>query len=141
MSEVRNSREDFRELFEELELRGLTEYGSVIDGNMVRTFLGIVHPDVAPKAVYDKLALAELGAIDYVRNILLGKGKYVTSTPSGYRILLPSENVKQVDLYISSADRKLNRALKLSRNTPKQPGQQIDQTEARIYMKQNSRRF
>jgi hypothetical protein len=141
MSEVRNGREDFRELFEELKARGLTEYGSIIDGNIIRAFLGIVHPDVAPKSVYDKLALAELGAIDYVRNILLGQGKYVTSTPSGYRILLPSENAKQVDLYISSADRKLNRALKLSRNTPKEPGQQPDQTEARIMMKQTRRKF
>ena len=141
MSEVKNGRDDFRELFEELESRGLTEYGSVIDANMVRHFLGIVHPEIAPKAVYDKLALAELGAIDYVRNILLGRGKYITATPSGYRILLPSENSKQVDLYISSADRKLTRALKLNRNTPKESGKDADQTEARIMMKRQKRRF
>lgn len=141
MSDIKVSREDFRTLFEEIESRGLTAYGSVIDANMIRHHLGIVHPEVAPKAVYDKLALAELGAIDYVRNILLNQGKYITSTPSGYRILLPSENAKQVDLYVSSADKKLGRALKLHRNTPKETAQVSDQTEVRIALKQQRRKF
>jgi len=136
-----SDKKHFRELFQELQLRGQTEYGSIIDGSMVRHFLGITYPELGTKAVFDKLALAELAAIDYVRTMLLNEGKYITSTPSGYRILLPSENAKQVDAYIISADRKLNRALKLNRNTPKEAAGTADHTEARILMKRQNRRF
>jgi hypothetical protein len=135
------SKKHFRELFEELQARGLTEYGSVIDGAMVRHFLGVQYPEVGSKAQFDRVALVELGAIDYARNILLNEGKYITATPSGYRILLPSENANQVNAYISSADRKLSRALKLNRNTPKEAGKDACQIEARILMKRQSRKF
>ena len=138
MSEVKKH---FRELFEELQARGLTEYGSIIDGAMVRSFLDVQYPDVGTKAQFDRVALVELGAIDYARNILLNEGKYITATPSGYRILLPSENAHQVNAYISSADRKLNRALKLNRNTPKQAAGDACQIEARILMKRQNRKF
>jgi hypothetical protein len=136
-----SEKKHYRELFQELQVRGQTEYGSIIDGAMVRHFLGIEYPELGTKALFDKLALAELAAIDYVRTLLLNEGKYITSTPSGYRILLPSENAKQVDAYIVSADRKLNRALKLNRNTPKEAASTADQTEARIMMKRQNRRF
>ena len=45
-------------------------------------------------------------------------GKFIASHQGDYRILLPSENKRQVDAYMSQADRKLRRAHKLSRNTP-----------------------
>jgi hypothetical protein len=141
MSDVRNTREDFRDLFDELTQRGLTAYGSVIPSEIVHTALGIEVPQVGTKAVFDKLALTELAAIDYVRNVLLGQGKYITSVPSGYRVLLPSENAKQVELYVSSADKKLNRALKLHRNTPKETAGISDQTEVRIALKQQRRKY
>lgn len=134
-----SKRDAHRDLHQALQAAGLLEYGSVIDGDRVREVLGLELPSTGTKAEFDRIALAELAAIDYVRNILLGQGRYLAGTPSGYRVLLPSENKAQVDLYIASADRKLNRALKLSRNTPKEVGAMPDQTEARILLKQATR--
>lgn len=133
-----SKRDAMRGLMEELDARGLTEYGSVIDASLVHSLLGISHPEVASKATYDRLAMIELAAIDYCRNVLIGRGKYMQGTPSGYRVLLPSENKAQIDSYMGSADRKLSRALKLSRNTPGQVDLKPDQTEARILLKQGS---
>lgn len=124
-----------RELYAELDARGLLEYGSVIESSVVHSALGIDMPTMASKSEFDRLALIELSAIDYVRNILLGQGKYLTGTDAGYRILLPSENSAQVEQYISSADKKLTRALKLFRNSPSAGSSLPDQTEARILMK------
>lgn len=107
-----------KELLTTLRDRGLLEYGSVIKGDEVREILGIEYPEVGTKKDFDEVALAELGAVDYVRNVLLGEGKFIASHQGDYRILLPSENKRQVDAYMSQADRKLRRAHKLSRNTP-----------------------
>lgn len=124
-------------LFAALEDAGMIEYGAVIEAGFVRETIGLEYPDVATKKEFDHLALAELAAIDYVRNILLGRGMYLSQHKDGYRILLPSENARQVELYVSSADKKLNRALKLARNTPVKPARRHDasQIEARILMK------
>ena len=107
-----------KELLTTLRDRGLLEYGSVIKGEEVRDILGSEYPEVGTKNDFDEVALAELGAVDYVRNILLGEGKFIASHQGDYRILLPSENKRQVDAYMQQADRKLRRAHKLSRNTP-----------------------
>jgi hypothetical protein len=107
-----------KDLLNALRDRGLLEYGSVIKGDDVREILGVEYPEYGTKKDFDEVALAELGAIDYVRNVLLGEGKFITSHQGDYRILLPSENRRQVDAYIAQADRKLRRAQKLSRNTP-----------------------
>ena len=107
-----------KELLAALRGRGLLEYGSVIKGEEVRDILGIEYPEVGTKKDFDEVALTELGAVDYVRNILLGEGKFIASHQGDYRILLPSENKRQVDAYMQQADRKLRRAHKLSRNTP-----------------------
>lgn len=133
-----SNRETHRDLYDYLKTEGLLEYGSVITSEIVHSVLGIEVPNVGTKAQFDRIALIELAAIDYVRNMLLNSGKYLTGTPSGYRILLPSENAAQVEQYISSADKKLNRALKLCRNTPRAAGEMPDQIEARILMKQSS---
>lgn len=132
----RSKRERQRDIFDALHSRGLFEFGAVITTETVHEIMGVEMPDVAPKSVYDRIAMMELQAIDYCRNILLGQGKYLAGTPSGYRVLLPSENKTQIDAYIESADRKLARALKLSRNTPTE-SLQPDQTEARIMMRRN----
>jgi len=68
----------------------------------------------------------------------LGDGKYLAGDRGGYRILLPSENSKQVETYMRSADKKLNRALKLTRNTPKLDTVKQDNSAARIMMKRES---
>ncbi len=107
-----------KDLLRALRDRGLLEYGSVIKGDDVREILGIEYPEVGTKKDFDEVALAELGAVDYVRNVLLGEGKFIASSQGDYRILLPSENKRQVDMYMQQADRKLRRAHKLSRNTP-----------------------
>lgn len=135
-----SKREKHRTLLDSLEEMQLTEYGSVIGTVLVHEILGIRQPSIAPKAVYDRLAMTELAAIDYCRNALLAQGKYLQGTATGYRVLLPSENKGQVDAYMGSADRKLSRALKLSRNTPTQAANAQDQTEARILMKQGASR-
>ena len=118
---------------------GLTDYGSDIPTELVHEMLEIEMPDVASKATFDRIAITELAAIDYCRSTLIGQGKYLQGTKSGYRVLLPSENRAQVDSYMGSADRKLSRALKLSRNTPVDTATH-DQIEARIMMKQSGAR-
>lgn len=129
-----------RDFFSALENRGLLDYGSVIPTAVVHELLELKFPEVAPKSVYDRLAMVELAAIDYCRNILLGRGKYLAGTREGYRILLPGENKTQIDNYMQSADRKLSRALKLSRNTPDDKKDTADQTQARLLMKREGMR-
>ena len=132
-----SNREVHKEFYSALQDMGMLEYGAVIPTPTVHELLEIEMTASAPKAVYDRLALFELAAIDYVRNMLLGQGKYLTGTSTGYRVLLPSENALQVDNYMEQADRKLSRALKLSRNTPQEAKRMPDQTEARILMKRS----
>ena len=92
------------------------------------------------RAQFDAISLLELAAIDYCRNHLLDGGKYLAGTDAGYRILLPSENQRQVELYMASADKKLSRALKLSKNSPALADIKHDQVEARIHMKRQHTR-
>jgi hypothetical protein len=97
-------------------------------------------PSLLRRCVLNKLALIELAAIDYVRNILLGQGKYIGGTTTGYRIFLPSETADQVELYMAQADRKLSRALKLTRSAKRENFKAPDQTEVRILMKLGDRK-
>lgn len=140
MSEQKSKRDLMRGLLEGLEDRELTEYGSVIETALVHELLDIDMPSYAAKEVFDRLSMIELAAIDYCRNALINDGKYLAGTPSGYRVLLPSENKAQVGNYMASADRKLNRALKLNRNTPSEAKPHKDNTETRIIMKMDSSR-
>lgn len=135
-----SKREAGRELFAALQEAGQLEFGSEILATEVQAILGLEVPATATREVFNALAMAELAAVDYVRNVLLGQGKYLAGTRAGYRVLLPSENAQQIEHYMASADRKLNRALKLSRNTPAEAGHRADQTEARIAMKRSSQR-
>ena len=135
----RTKRDRLRDVYDTLDRAGLFDFGAVIPRAMVYDLLGLDVPEVASKAVFDRIAMLELQAMDYCRNMLLGHGKYLAGTPSGYRVLLPSENKAQVDAYMESADRKLERALKLSRNSPK-ASHLPDQTEARIMMRRKGYR-
>lgn len=135
----RSKRDRLRDVYDTLDRAGLFDFGAVIPRAMVYDLLGLDVPEVASKAVFDRIAMLELQAMDYCRNMLLGHGKYLAGTPSGYRVLLPSENKAQVDAYMESADRKLERALKLSRNSPK-ASHLPDQTEARIMMRRKGYR-
>lgn len=125
-------------LYRALQEAGLLEYGSRIEGEMIREQLGIQTPKTGTKEQFDQIALRELTAVDFIRTLLLREGKYLAGDKGGYKILLPSENRAQVDAYMSQADRKLRRAQTLLRNTPARTHKQVDQTEARIMMKRES---
>lgn len=127
-----------KELYTELSNLGLLEYGSVIEGADVRAILGIEYPKVGTKKQFDEVALAELAGIDYVRNILINQGKYIGGERGTYRIFLPSENKKQIERYMLSADRRLRRAHKLSRSTPATSYTNADNLSARIMLKRES---
>jgi len=121
-----------RGLYGELDALGLLDYGSVISGGLVQTILAIEVPITANKEVFTSLALYELSAVDYVRNVLLGQGKYLAQANGDYRVFLPSENARQCERYISSANKKLNRSLKLSRNTHLSANSEINNLTARV---------
>ena len=127
----------YRDFLQYLIDEGLTEFGAVIPKQMVYDLLGVEVPATGTQRQFNEIALTELAAIDYVRNHLLNEGKYLAGTTTGYRVLLPSENAIQVESYISQADKKLARALRLSRNTPK-PADNLrdEQQEARVLMRQ-----
>ena len=129
-----NSKPD---IFEQLREMKLLDYGKVIDGEMLREMAGIVYPETGTKEDFDAPALDELAVVDYIRNRLLSEGKYIKAIRNDYRILTPAENAGQIESYMSSADKKLRRAIKLSSNTPAQPGVKCQNT-ARIMMKQES---
>jgi hypothetical protein len=117
---------------------GYTAYGAEVPVEDVQAFLKLDYPETACKKVYDALTLIELGYIDYVRNMLLNEGKYLTNSRGVYRVLLPSENAAQVERYVSGASKRLNRALKLSKNTPAEYKKPNDNTAIRIELKKKS---
>lgn len=129
-----------KELLEYFRLNGFDSYGSGISGEEVRHVLGLVIPAVGTKEDFDKVTLTELSAIGYVRDTLLNEGKYLACHRGNYRVLLPSENAKQVMSYMDSADKKLNKGLKLHRNTPNAMQDQDigDDLNVRIHMRQES---
>lgn len=130
-----------KDLLNALKQKDLLEYGSVIPGELVREILNIEYPEYGTREVFEGIALQELGAVDYVRNALLNEGKYLASNRGDYRILLPSENKRQIEAYTAQADRKIRRALKLSRHTPVSADKSInDQQHARLVMKQETLR-
>lgn len=128
------------DLLQHLKTLGLLQYGAVIEREVVHEFLGITMPALGTRAEFDAVSLAELSATGAVRDALLREGKYLAATRTGYRVLLPSENKAQIDAYMASARRKLNRAQKLNRTTPVAHNHQADQTEARILMQQEGSR-
>lgn len=129
---------DNKEIIQRLRELGLTEYGSIIPGDKLRQMAGIEYPATGTKAEFDALALDELSAVDYVRNCLLNEGKYLKAHRDDYRILSPAENNGQVEAYMRSADNKLRRAIKLSKNTPAMVDSQPNNYNARLMMKRES---
>jgi len=132
------SNKDGRGLLECLEGENLLDYNTFISAETVREYLGLEYPEVGTKKEFDQLALAEMAAVDYVRNVLLGRGMYIRGVAGGYRILTIGENLEQVELYMSSADRKIVRGLKLMRNTPREAGTYPDHQEVRAELKREN---
>lgn len=104
-------------LYQWLDEKGLLEYGSIILVEDIQEFLEIKLAHKCTVEEFKDASLKEMAAIDNVRNILVNEGKYITMDRTAYRILLPSENLAQVDRYIGAAERKLRRARKLARST------------------------
>jgi len=94
------------------------EYGRVIEAKDFRELFGIVLPEVGTYKDFKEVELKELQCVGFCRDKLLKQGKYLTQDKDTYRVLLPSENKTQVESYMTSADRKLKRAILLSKNTP-----------------------
>ena len=122
-------------VIEVLRAEGLLDYGAHIPGSLVRETLGISYPETATKAVFDRLALAELGAMDAVKTLLLAEGKMLVAVKGDYRIPLPSENTLYVEGYMRSAEQKLRRARKLLRNSPAEVRGCMSNLEVRLHMK------
>ena len=59
--------------------RDLTDYGSFIEGSFVREVLDITLPEFGTRQEFDRISLAELAAIGYVRTQLLLEGKYIAA--------------------------------------------------------------
>ena len=107
------------DIYTELKDAGHFEYGSVIERQFLRASFGIDEIDYpAMQNEIDNQSLQELGVTDYIRNQLLNEGKYLKGERKTYRVLLPSENAGQVMSYMTSADNKLKRGIKLNKNTP-----------------------
>lgn len=128
-----------KDLMAAIKAAKLDEYGSFIPGEFVHSVLRITVPEVATREEFSRIALLEMAAVDYCRGQLINEGKYLKQERSGYRILLPGENAGQIESYMQSADNKLGRALKLSKNTPG-ASQNNCQTQERILMKMASKR-
>ncbi len=127
-------------LFAALDELGLLEYGSHIPGRTVREVLGLEMPEYGSKRDFDAVALAELSAIDAVREALLNLGKYISGSGDGYRILTPGENSAQIDRYLSNAQNKIRRARKLERTSPAVVSGAPSQRGARIMLTDTSLR-
>jgi len=123
-------------LLEHLRASRLTEYGSVIPGDVVREVLDIKVPEIGTREEFTQAALTELNAVDYCRNVLLGEGKYLGSQTGNYRIILPSENADQIKAYMRHAMTKLKRADKLASTAPKGDFPADNAIRARILMTQ-----
>ena len=129
--------ENIREVVQEMRDLGLLEYGVHIPAKKFRSFFGLDYPKTATRAEYVALELEELSISGYIRDRLLNEGKYFKSGQDGYRVLLPSENAAQVLSYMSQADNKLKRGIKLNKNTP--PSYKINnQDEVRMIMKREN---
>jgi hypothetical protein len=123
-----------KSVYEHLKAHDYLEYGSVIPLKLFRDLCGIENITTGSKEDFDRVALQELGYAGYIRNKLLNEGKYFKGEKDSYRVLLPSENAGQIMSFMTSADNKLKRGLKLNKNTP--PDYRISPNdEVRAFMK------
>lgn len=107
-----------KDLLQYMRDRNLTQYGAVLTKRQLYFVLDIDKPEVASEETYKQINFLVLGATDYVRSQMLKEGKAFTQVKGNYRIPLISENKEVIASYMTSADKKLRRALQLSRNTP-----------------------
>ena len=77
-------------------------------------------------------SLVQLHVIDWLRNKLLDRGMYLQQHNDVVRILLPSENERQVRKYFDSGMKKFRRAERLLSTTPRPPGDMHSSLATRI---------
>jgi len=125
------------ECYKILDEQGYFEYGTTIPRSVILDTFGIAEIEYpAMRGEIKQQELEELTVTGYIRDKLLNKGKYFKGEKDAYRVLLPSENASQVMAYMTSADKKLKRAIKLNQNTPM--GYKIpNQDEVRLFMKKD----
>jgi hypothetical protein len=109
-----------KSLYESLSDMGLLGYGSVIPADIVRKLIGISLPITGTRAQFAELVLLEFGPVAILRDQLLDEGKYLKKDGDSYRILMPSENAERIQKYNDAAVRKLQRATRLRKHTPKE---------------------
>lgn len=117
---------------------GHADYGAIVKRSDVLDFLGITVPEMGTKKEFDAIALAEVDAMQSVRDTLLREGKYIKQDGEFYRVLLPSQNKEQVEAFMRAADRKLKRAVMLSKTTPAEHMDVHDNAGTRARMKRES---
>lgn len=129
------------DLYDTLDRMGLLAYGETFARAVVQQILDIHYPATGSYSQYRALELKELAAVQRVRDRLLDRGMYLKSAFGSYRVLLPSENAEQVQMYTRAADRKLWRAERLARNTPGEHLPGASEDAVRMHMKRTSRRL
>lgn len=114
-------------------------HGNSFPVSFVQEVLGIKTPKLASKREFEKLALLELTAVDFVKSRLLDAGMWLTRRGEEYYIPLPSENAHFIDNMLASASRKIKRARILRSNTPPDSETPAETTRAsRILMAEDS---
>lgn len=113
-------------------------YGAVIPRSEVFAVIGLEIPEYGTRRDFERAATDELEAMKPVRDTLLKEGKYVKKDGDFYRVLLPSQNAEQIRSYMEVADRKLKRAMTLSKATPGEHKDMHDTTDTRLRMKRES---
>lgn len=122
-------------LLDHLRSQGLLEYGTVIDGAVIRRFIGLEELSYGTRQQFQEQSLREMAAVDAVREALLDEGKYLKGERGSYRILTPGENRAQARLYDQQAKRKASRGLKLLNNTPMAPNERPTGVAARLLLR------
>jgi hypothetical protein len=128
-----------RAIVKMMEEAGMLGYGSIIDGDSFREMIHVKYPETGTKAEYDRLELMELSRVDFIRGELLKKGRFLLRENGNYRIALPSEHAQIIDRYLESANRKINRARLLGKNSPPS-AEGIDERIVRAEMMRSQRK-
>ncbi len=129
--------QDKRDIIQMMRDAGLLEYGSAVSGAEFRELFHITMPETGTKKEFEAIALQELGYAGFIKDMLLNEGKYFKSERDDYRVLLPSENHEQIIAYMTQADKKLKRGIKLNKTTPAE-FKVNEQDHARMIIKRES---
>ena len=118
-----------RVIFEQLYTDKVFDYGNSMPVDELLSAFGVVRLQEkdaegmsykALKARFKKDDLAKLGVFGFVNKALLNYGKHFHEKNDHYHISLPSENQTIADNLLKSSQRKIAKARKLLKYTPKE---------------------